>query len=519
MRPIDAAVLKKLDLVTAIHEEAVVVRNLIPEEPGWSALAEESRKVADYVANLARRGPDFSPERESIARKAGNGVRPIAYWGFEPRILYRALAKAAVASMPGLDRSIDAYLSFTKAPLLHARGLQNAVDRPDDILLLLFFVDNPIEYVVKSDLTSFYQFIDHAVLADELIAQGADYGVVEVLVELLGEVQGRSRGLPQLLDASDLLSEVYVDKVERRLLTQGYAVWRYNDDFRIACRDFPEALAAIEALDSAARDVGLAISEFKTRTYSFLRYALEVSGQKESDVGAGINPDEVEDVAGDYSDDFEADEEAAIETILSAKSSDLLEGDIDLRSVKPDKIRIIRRAIAALVRSANPAALERVEPLLAYIPFLTPTLVRYLQVVAEAGQQGEVAQVVDRVLEEVSLNEWQRQWFLDLIRRTNLLDAADEDVPDSRINWVSAHWKEGSSEPLRGEAFRTLASSGRIAFMDAVAEAESAPDAVKGTYLTGAVEALSVEVNPSDERRLNAIAGTNVIHRIIIEGR
>ena len=79
--------------------------------------------------------------------------------------------------------------------------------------------------------------------------KGQDYELVNALMQLLEETQGRAYGLPQLLDPSDRLSEVYIDRVERALIRAGFHTWRYNDDFRIGCRDYPETLDAIEHLD------------------------------------------------------------------------------------------------------------------------------------------------------------------------------------------------------------------------------------------------------------------------------
>jgi hypothetical protein len=112
---------------------------------------------------------------------------------------------------------------------------------------------------VKADLASFYDYIDHEILGQELLIRTADHAAIECLLDLLGEVQGRRYGLPQLLEPSDRLSDLYGDRVLRALRRKQWPAWRFNDDFRIAVETFEEAKRALDDLTAAARDNGLAV--------------------------------------------------------------------------------------------------------------------------------------------------------------------------------------------------------------------------------------------------------------------
>ena len=61
-----------------------------------------------------------------------------------------------------------------------------------------------------------------------------------------------------------MLAEAYLSIVERQLLRLGLAVWRYNDDFRIAVDSWSDALNAVDALERECRAIGLALNDLKT---------------------------------------------------------------------------------------------------------------------------------------------------------------------------------------------------------------------------------------------------------------
>lgn len=457
MKPLSANAVKKLKLNQAILAEAESKRNLLPDEPGWDRVASHAAELADFAANRLRAGYLGAPQAEVAARKPGHGVRPVPFWGVMERIYYRALTDAALAGREKVDRSPEAYLKFVRAPIAYANELQKH-DR-GKANALFFFLESRIKYVVKSDVTAFYQFVDHGVLAEELLMIGADFELIETLLDLLSEVQGRSYGLPQLLDPSDELSEVYIDRVERALLRQGLAVWRFNDDFRIACETYSDALTAIEALDRAARNVGLVISEQKTVTVGFINYMFDVISQKRSDVDETISPDEVEDVVGDYTDDFgEEDADAALEVIERAKSEAPGDTGIDLRSIRLDDVRLLRRAINGLAKAHDPRGISAIFRLVVFTPSLMPTLMRYLTAVAD-GAPADAAAVVDDLIKDASQNDWQKLWVIDAMRSLNLLTSS---AGDARAEWVRSTHAETRNPPLRAFATRALAAAGRL---------------------------------------------------------
>lgn len=122
-------------------------------------------------------------------------------------------------------------------------------------------------YIASTDITAYYQYIDHDVLADELIAQTGDFHAVTALTDLLHQVMGGRVGIPQVHSSSDILGDTYIDPIRRTLIRAGYDAYSYADDFRIGCHNLGSARAALELCSAAAHELGLVLNDAKTFTY------------------------------------------------------------------------------------------------------------------------------------------------------------------------------------------------------------------------------------------------------------
>jgi hypothetical protein len=88
-------------------------------------------------------------------------------------------------------------------------------------------------------------------------------------------------------------------------------VWRYSDDVRIGCRNYPEALAGIESLARAARDTGLVLNDQKTAARTFVTYLWKHAGLEIHEPTAEFDPTDIE--AAVSSDCSPEDEDEAVE--------------------------------------------------------------------------------------------------------------------------------------------------------------------------------------------------------------
>ena len=518
MDPCTKELVSQLDLKGAVAAEAAYHRNLLPSEPGWADLQQNAASVGRWLANQLRAGWVPAPEQVIAVRKAGHGIRPVPVWSPPDRIIYRALVELLSAEDAPLDRSAKRYLEFINGPYTYSQNvLPDEATRSTKLFAQIFA--SPFKYVVAADITAFYQYVDHTILASELISRGRDNDVVTALLQLLQEVQGKRYGLPQLLEASDYLSEVYIDRVERSMLRGGYFVWRYNDDFRIGSPTYGDALTAIEALAGAARDNGLVLSEHKTVTFGYTKYVVDQLGLQISADQTVISPDEVEDIVGDYTEEFGSEDlDRASDLILSAQPG-AEEPAVDLKETNTQQIRHLRRALGALASSNRPDALSNVKLLIDFVPSLTPTVARYCAMVAHASEEakGLALATMDSILIGSSLNEWQRTWMVHLVSDLDGLDSGADGDTDTRRQWVEDVARHSSSPVTRATAWTTLARAGLPTAQTLARQMDEAPTCLYVYYLAGIRALCQVSQDPDDLKVLESLARESVFNRSVLK--
>lgn len=484
MLPTPPEILKRLHLQQAAEDEAASWQSLLPPPPGWDEITASSRPFAEWLSGQLAAGVPAAPQVVVSARKAQHGVRPVPVWGFAERVAYRALVNFVLRNEPELDRSPETYLQFIGGPVEYAREAE-PTQGPG-----FYIGSSVVHYVVKADITAFYEYVDHGILSRELLTRIGDHAAIEVLMSLLAEVEGRSFGLPQLLDPSDRLSEVYIDMVERDVLRRGWPAWRFNDDFRIAVRDFGAALAAVEDLAAAAREVGLSLSDVKTTTPRFSTYVLENFGlQVDDEMPDELRRHDPEDFVGDYTEGVgETDPSWAVELLAGTNVPDKsgttgIEDGINLRALRGDDHRRLSRALGRLIRAGVPDALPYVVKLIVYVPSLTPRAVRYI--VAAGAAQQETADVLDEIVDKVSLSDWQRAWIVRAFDDLGLLATTAPGDAHARTDWV-ASLRRGRHGPIvAAEAALALAGVEAVEFADVEFALRNQPAVTAPWYLTG----------------------------------
>lgn len=512
MKSISAETVRQLRIREAIEMEANTVRNLVPKDFDWNQILDKRDSIERWIRTQLRIG--FNPgAQEVVSVRKLQGTRPVPIWGPVERIVYRALAVLALGKDFNLDRSAKAYLEFVTAPLKYGSKTSH-VDQKSPFASLFWSFDSDIKYVVKSDIAAFYQYVDHAVLSRELLTCGADVEPVQALVDLLEDVQGRSYGIPQLLDSSDMLSEVYIDRLERDLLRRGLAVWRYNDDFRIACKKYEDALLAIELLDSAARDIGLVISESKTLIYKFSTYVEEVEAWEVKPEQEGQTTEDVEVAVGDYTDDFSQDVDAALSLISRTANGDDA-GSINLNQLSYADLRLLRRAFGSMAQAGDPRALEFVRPFAIYAPALFPSIMRYVRAAHDA-ESDAVVKVVDSVVASASMNEWQHQWMVQSMYEMSLLNDSSPGKLDERREWVSGIRRDSPSNVSTAYATRALATAGVISIDNLILSYEKSNSVLVPLYLDAIGELFRNTSNEALRKRVRSISKTSPVHAALI---
>lgn len=499
--PLAPALVDELELTRSLEEEMKAWRSLMPSEPWRASVTAGKDEIIDWVRARLLAGTLNSGNAVVSARKTGHGTRPVPVMGVAERITYRALALLVLKGFALSDRSPDAYRDFVLSPIENG-----FVVPPGEVRTLGGAI---FGHVVEADITAFYQYVDHEVLRQELHVQTGRVVETEQLLQLLAECEGRTFGIPQLYDPSDWLSDYYASIVERDLIRRGFSVWRYNDDFRIGCKDYAEALNAIERLEEAARAVGLVVNTYKTYTPTFFTYFVKNTGLDVSSAEARIDPQDVEVILGDYSQLDESDALATAQSTigrLEAKSDD--DTRIDITDIRTDEGRDLRRAFGALTRNVDPKGLPWVRRLFQFVPALTPRLVQYL-ISLHGSFEEDVSKVLDGLRDYPSLSDWQILWIIHALRELEIA------LTGEAMEWLRAQRERGRGGLLGAEAALALSINGGVTFEELDQALRVEPDVLTPWYVL-AVKSLGGQHGPS-AGQLAAVKAMSPLHRCILE--
>lgn len=416
MQGLPPSLIDQLDLKKAAEAEYSSIRNLVPHEPDWARIKKYSDILAEQTKSLLNRGWPFPSSSTVLARKSVYGYRPVPLLAPSSRVALRALTEKTLQDFPRLAREPQDWIAFSKAPAQYGESL--SPKRKIKLRNITIFdagpFNSPIKYVVKADVTAFYRYVDHTLLRRELLSQGANYHFVDPLIQLLGDLEGRPMGLPQLLDSSDRLSEIYIDSAERALIRRGFPTWRFNDDFRIACRNYSEALQALETLENSLHTLGLTLNDSKTTTPRFINYYMDVFHLEVNKRNELVSKQDVEDVVGDYMDDFSQDADSAAAFLSRLKESSVGDNDINLRTLTSSRIRLIKRAFNGLAAHNDARGLKHALPTVRYAGSLTPVVTKYITAIAKARKAPltQTMGALDEMTSRAATNDWQDLWII-----------------------------------------------------------------------------------------------------------
>jgi RNA-directed DNA polymerase len=147
-------------------------------------------------------------------------------------------------------------------------------------------------WVVDADLKRYFDNIPHDPLIERVEEKVSDGAVIAMLKGYLKqdvmdamEQWTPKGGTPQGAIISPLLSNIYLDPLDREMERQGNEMVRYADDFVILCRSQAEAKEALELVRQWTANAGLQLHPDKTRIvdatqkggFDFLGYHFERS--------------------------------------------------------------------------------------------------------------------------------------------------------------------------------------------------------------------------------------------------
>ncbi|MDR6438752.1 hypothetical protein J2790_003919 [Paenarthrobacter nicotinovorans] len=361
--------------------------------------------------------------------KRGHGPRPITILPPEARVLYEALVRRLEPHFPPSSRDvdIDVHRKFGTADAVEAE-----------------------HYIVDFDIAAFYEYVDHEILADELLVQTMDSSAVTALRDLLCEMFPRKSGLPQAMQPSHRLSDVYIERLERQLARKGFVVHRYVDDFRIIANSQSSAHDAIEYAVDMARDIGLVLAEGKTKLRPKSRVVHEIEeinlafGEFRSQAEEELRAIETEHMGYDDTpfidddDSIEPDEDDVDFVSLSRVIEDWSRGEKPMRGVHahfgPGALKRLRSAAERVNDDWLIAIVER-EPIRLY------ETISYLRRRSEMVQNWST---LKRLSDLPRQSPWAKLWMIALAEQ---LEPGETDQQEQFMSWV---------KPLLGDRHETV---------------------------------------------------------------
>lgn len=197
--------------------------------------------------------------RHYIPKAGSDKGRPLGIPTVRDRVVQTALRHVLE---PIFERDFAAH-SYGFRP---GRGCKDALRRVQQLL------DAGYHYVVDADLQSYFDTIPHERLLEQVRQKVADGPVLVLLAAFLkqGVLDGLQQwtpeeGTPQGAVISPLLSNIYLDPLDRQMAEQGWEMVRYADDFVVLCRSQEEAERALAAVQQWVEGAGLKLHAQKTR--------------------------------------------------------------------------------------------------------------------------------------------------------------------------------------------------------------------------------------------------------------
>lgn len=249
----------------------------------WNRLSKEHKyshglsgeTISDFASNLPthlqsisgklKKGAyKFSPYRGVPISKSEGTPRPIKVSEIRDRVVIKGIVEIIQPQLVKLFmlNNIASYAYIEK------RGVKDAIIR----MVELYNQGNRV--VLEADIKKFFDTVDRRKLLNEkifpnLIDDSINSLIIDATEQEIGNLQNMSElefmafertkgGIPQGSSISPLLSNICLADFDKRMLSEGYGLIRYADDFIVMCKTEEEAKNAYEvARDEIENKLGL----------------------------------------------------------------------------------------------------------------------------------------------------------------------------------------------------------------------------------------------------------------------
>jgi RNA-directed DNA polymerase len=451
--------IERLDWDSAISTTISARGEFFPSRVEANAASQATAPLQRSLQARLRTGRLLGPAEVVYVPRRTIGTRPAFDVPFADRAVLSALALELARALEPYKDAFQFELSMDPPN----EGAHQAYER------------KPLEHedcraILIGDVAAFYEYVDHRLLADEIVELTGDVDLSDAISAALEELVGRAFGLPQGPRGSDLLADFYLSQVDRRLVRRGISAYRYNDEFRLPVSQVEEARRLLVRLEGELRALGLVLNPAKTRIPARREYERQLEALEEalSEAREAAASDAVE-LDGFYGFDpdqfFEAEleelpteqVEATFENALGRAQRDEFPGVGD---------RLIAQCLPSLAGTKSPVPLSHLTELVRGRPWLIRPLSLYLRGLMGSDHEQRTLRAISGLLRSsVYLHPWVRGWLIDaLIHAERVLSPALlAEIRDSFVD-SAAPWF------LRGRAALVLATEKELPDQAAVAQ-------------------------------------------------
>lgn len=445
---VNPSVLKRLDLTSTVESQLKRGIARFPSLIIDTCLNKSASLLTQEILASFEAGNSVFAETLTMPRKIF-GLRPVSVTSISSRCLYQAL----VAIIE------DGLSEPTRAAGNWAKHTSFGFERDDD-------------YAVDVDVASYYEYIDHNRLTDELILRTMNVPVSHAIQSYLGELQGTTRGLPQMQHASDRLADTYLSILDRKLSREGYSASRFVDDIRILADNWENANGIIEQAAEGARDLGLILATGKT---SIAKISTLIEQQRKEEefysthfakarsalttlivTGGNWYDDDVE-VEAIQPEDKKAAQKAVWDIFAewwSAVSEADEGGEVDFQEA-----RFVTRNISALYDYSDRLSGDILKELVFRNPTMLDQVVRYIIARGLTFSGEENYKSLEMLVAMGRQSPWAKLWFLTAI--PSVPEWVIPGLEGSLAAWVEKQLDD-RHETVRAEAAWVCARSSRL---------------------------------------------------------
>lgn len=471
---------KKLDLMAGL--KLIASNDLLPPREDDKVSGEVGKRFVEYLYKQIEEG-HYEPNAASFVQvpKPGLTSRPAALLTLTDRVVYESIVEL-------LRPRLAKYLLDSEVVFWPRESYCNK--RWED------FENSPLKankpYIVHSDVSGFYESIDHIQLEDDLVQATGERNIAHSLQLFLSRIMGSRRGLPQGLMPSDTLATTYLQQVDAAMLREGFDYWRHGDDIRVAVESMSRAREAIAIIEEELRRRGLLLNSSKVFIQPRDKYeeCLKAGDKSIEQVRSLLYKKNIDEVVSDQDKliaamkDAQLDDQwgwnlfyhgnVSIEEVIEQIRGQLEPTDVLVaehafsmavkhapgrpNSLPKDLFHfLITRSLIKLAAARSLTALPHAASVMARFPEKTEIVCQYLQAIMKSNSKDAIQQIENLLSTSLFTTPWQQAWFF------RVLGSGAAHISAQTLNLLqriassqSAHWLS------RVEAMKVLAWTNKL---------------------------------------------------------